>query len=289
MSIKIYIDQGHNPRDFNTGAEGNGFYEQDITYEVGRRLYALLSTRPEFELKLSRPTSDTILGTSNASSLTTRVRDANAWGADVFLSLHTNASLNERATGSEALIYSKASTIALGLGVLCYGKKWLGFLKFIASAGGGFAIGLAINPMLISTLPVLEGKAWITGAVFALVLGVLSGLLYFVLYIGGSGLFVYVTCYAGGLFPFPLPTEKSVVLSCIAVAVVAFMLLVWRKNSEMLGTAFLGAFLINKGIRIIYDYTALLAEHANVLNAVVLCMIAVLGFTHQYRRRRRYY
>ena len=181
------------------------------------------------------------------------------------------------------------AAIALGLVVLCYGKKWLGFLKFIASAGGGFAIGLAINPMLIPTLPVLEGKAWITGAVFALVLGVLSGLLYFVLYIGGSGLFVYVTCYAGGLFPFPLPTEKSVVLSCIAVAVVAFMLLVWRKNSEMLGTAFLGAFLINKGIRIIYDYTALLAEHADVLNAVVLCMIAVLGFTHQYRRRRRYY
>ena len=116
MSIKIYIDQGHNPRDFNTGAEGNGFFEQDITYEVGKRLYALLSTRPEFEQKLSRPTSDTVLGTSNASSLTTRVRDANAWGADVFLSLHTNASLNERATGSEALIYSKSSPVALGLG-----------------------------------------------------------------------------------------------------------------------------------------------------------------------------
>lgn len=115
MSIKIYIDQGHNPRDFNTGAEGNGFYEQDITYEVGRRLYALLSTSPEFELRLSRPTSDTVLGTSNASSLTARVRDANAWGADIFLSLHTNASLNENATGSEALIYDRSSTVALGL------------------------------------------------------------------------------------------------------------------------------------------------------------------------------
>ena len=115
MSIKIYIDQGHNPRDYNTGAEGNGFYEQDITYDVGKRLYALLSTSPEFELRLSRPTSDTILGTSNASSLTARVNDANAWGADLFLSLHTNAALNERATGSEALIYSRSSDVALGL------------------------------------------------------------------------------------------------------------------------------------------------------------------------------
>ena len=115
MSIKIYIDQGHNPRDYNTGAEGNGFYEQDITYEVGRRLYRLLSSNPEFDAKLSRPTSDTVLGTNNSSSLTVRVADANTWGADVFISLHTNASLNESATGSEALIYSKASDVALGL------------------------------------------------------------------------------------------------------------------------------------------------------------------------------
>jgi N-acetylmuramoyl-L-alanine amidase len=115
MSIKIYIDQGHNPRDYNTGAEGNGFYEQDITYDVGKRLYALLSESGEFELKLSRPTADTILGTNNSSSLTERVREANAWGADIFLSLHTNASLNESATGSEALIYSYSSSVAYGL------------------------------------------------------------------------------------------------------------------------------------------------------------------------------
>jgi N-acetylmuramoyl-L-alanine amidase len=115
MSIKIYIDQGHNPRDYNTGAEGNGFYEQDITYDVGKRLYALLSSRDEFSVKLSRPTEDTILGTSNSSSLTERVREANSWGADIFLSLHTNASLNERATGSEALIYNKSSSVAAGL------------------------------------------------------------------------------------------------------------------------------------------------------------------------------
>lgn len=115
MSIKIYLDQGHNPRDYNTGAEGNGFYEQDITYEIGKRLYLLLSPNPEFEVRLSRPTEDTVLGTNNSSSLTARVREANAWGADVFLSLHTNASLNENATGSEALIYSRSSSVSLGL------------------------------------------------------------------------------------------------------------------------------------------------------------------------------
>lgn len=112
MSIKIYVDQGHNPSDFNTGAEGNGFFEQDITYDIGRRLYNLLESDPNFEVKLSRPTPGTVLGTSNASSLTARVREANAWGADVFLSLHTNASTNDSATGSEALVYRTDGGVA---------------------------------------------------------------------------------------------------------------------------------------------------------------------------------
>ena len=112
MSIKIYIDQGHNPRDFNTGAEGNGYFEQDITYDIGQRLYALLRTNPNFEVRLSRPTPSTVLGSSNSSSLTARVREANAWGADVFLSLHTNAAANENASGSEALVYALNGGVA---------------------------------------------------------------------------------------------------------------------------------------------------------------------------------
>ena len=116
MSIKIYIDQGHNPSSFNTGAEGNGFYEQDITYEIGRRLFALLDGNSAFTPRLSRPTEDTILGTNNSSSLSVRVNEANAWGADIFLSLHTNAAENERASGSEALVYSPDSTVARELG-----------------------------------------------------------------------------------------------------------------------------------------------------------------------------
>ncbi|MBR2343340.1 MAG: N-acetylmuramoyl-L-alanine amidase [Clostridia bacterium] len=115
MSIKIYLDQGHNPRDFNTGAEGNGYYEQDITYDIGQRLYRRLAANPNFEVRLSRPTPSTVLGSSNSTSLTTRVREANAWGADLFLSLHTNAAANENATGSEALVYSLDLPVPTGV------------------------------------------------------------------------------------------------------------------------------------------------------------------------------
>lgn len=110
LAIRVYIDQGHNPQSPNSGAEGNGYREQDLVYRIGIALKEKLDQNPAFESRLSRPTTDTQLGTSNASSLRFRVDDANAWGADVFLSLHTNASVNPDVTGLEALVYNDGST-----------------------------------------------------------------------------------------------------------------------------------------------------------------------------------
>ena len=115
MAIRVYIDQGHNPRSYNTGAEGNGYYEQDITYRVGILLKGYFSDNPNFEARLSRPTPETMLGTSNSTSLSARVMEANSWGADIFISLHTNASVNPSANGSECLIYDRSATLALSL------------------------------------------------------------------------------------------------------------------------------------------------------------------------------
>ena len=109
MAIKIYIDQGHNPLNPNAGAEGNGLREQDIVFAVGIELAELLRANGNFEVRLSRPTADTQIGTSNTTSLRLRVEDANAWGADYFISLHTNASSNASATGSEAFAFSRPS------------------------------------------------------------------------------------------------------------------------------------------------------------------------------------
>lgn len=108
MAIKIYIDQGHNPSGANAGAEGNGYREQDLVYEIGVRAAELLRARG-FDVRVSRPTAETKLGTSNASSLSARVSDANSWGADVFISLHANASDNPSASGQEAFVYSMRS------------------------------------------------------------------------------------------------------------------------------------------------------------------------------------
>lgn len=119
MAIKIFIDQGHNPRNPNAGAEGNGLYEQDITYEVGVLLSELLEADPNFEVKLSRNSPDEILGTTIAESLRTRAQAANNWGADAFISIHANASTIESASGSEGYAYSRESGgFALGEDIL---------------------------------------------------------------------------------------------------------------------------------------------------------------------------
>jgi len=105
---KIYIDQGHNPSNPNAGAEGQGYREQDLVYEIGVRTAAILRANGQ-DVRLSRPTPDTQLGTSNSSSLAARVSDANAWGADYFISLHANASDIPTASGSEAFVFSASS------------------------------------------------------------------------------------------------------------------------------------------------------------------------------------
>ncbi len=119
MALKIYIDQGHNPVNPNAGAEGNGLREQDIVYEIGIQLADLLRANGNFEVRLSRPTATTQIGTSNSTSLRLRVEDANSWGADYFISLHTNASEIESASGSEGFAFSKPSeAFALGEDIL---------------------------------------------------------------------------------------------------------------------------------------------------------------------------
>lgn len=106
MAIKIFIDQGHNPTGYhNTGAVGNGLIEQDITYQVGVYLADILNKDSRFEARLSRPTPDTVLGTNNLTSLLERVRMANEWPADYFISIHANANVNPQINGTEVYIY----------------------------------------------------------------------------------------------------------------------------------------------------------------------------------------
>ena len=109
MSIRIFIDQGHNPMGPNTGAEGNGLRDQDVTYAVGTYLAKLLEQDPRFQVRVSRPTPETILGNSNLTSLRERVYLANSWPANYFVSIHANANTNPAVNGAEVYVYQDFS------------------------------------------------------------------------------------------------------------------------------------------------------------------------------------
>ena len=107
---RIYIDQGHNPsQNHNIGAEGNGLFEQDLTFDIGLRLAELLEKDGRFEVCLSRPDESTVLGTDNASSLKARVDGAAAFDADYFISLHINSYSEESVNGIEVFAYGEDS------------------------------------------------------------------------------------------------------------------------------------------------------------------------------------
>jgi N-acetylmuramoyl-L-alanine amidase len=140
LAIKIFIDQGHNPTGFhNAGAVGNGLNEENITYHVGVYLANLLNADPRFEARLSRPTPTTVLGTTNATSLAERVRMANEWPANYFISIHCNANENPAINGTEVYIYQFYSQ-----------AHWLGeqIMNGIVQTVGTRNNGIRLNPSL---------------------------------------------------------------------------------------------------------------------------------------------
>ncbi len=160
MAIKIYIDQGHNPQGFNAGAEGFGLREQDVNFEVGVELYNLLQADDRFEVRLSRPTPETVLGTSNATSLSARVNAANSWPADYFISIHSNASTNPAANGSEVYVYKDSgAAYELAQDVLS------GIVEEVGTKNNGVRVNSSLYVLRRTTMPaILVELAYITNA-----------------------------------------------------------------------------------------------------------------------------
>lgn len=99
---KIFINPGHDELelkgtpDYDPGAvnEEMGLYENEIASAVGALVETYL-TEAGCEVK-----------TYQSESLSGICAAANAWGADLFVSIHCNASENEAAQGTETFTYS---------------------------------------------------------------------------------------------------------------------------------------------------------------------------------------
>ena len=104
--MKICIDAGHNDKGWDTGAEGNGLREQDITFEVAHRLAGVLQSAG-IEVLETRPEKSVCLGSDLNSSLQKRCDISNQWGADYFVSVHCNSFSQPTPRGTEVYIVAK--------------------------------------------------------------------------------------------------------------------------------------------------------------------------------------
>jgi N-acetylmuramoyl-L-alanine amidase len=100
---RIVIDPGHGGHD--PGASGKGVEEAELVLDVALRLEKLLQKAPGVEVILTRRTDEFI-------PLQERTAIANREGADLFLSIHANASSNPQARGIETYFLNFANNLS---------------------------------------------------------------------------------------------------------------------------------------------------------------------------------
>lgn len=148
----VAIDPGHGGAD--SGSRGpNGVLEKDVTLGVAQRLRSMLENRLGLRVVLTRERDETV-------DLDTRTAIANSNKADLFISLHANASARPAATGTEVFY----------LGIDEYGAEAQELaerdVQPVPVVGGG---SRRIDPVLWETAQILyvERSARLAGVVEA--------------------------------------------------------------------------------------------------------------------------
>ncbi len=98
---RIVIDPGHGGKD--PGASGSKTTEAQVVLDVALRVEKILAAEPGIEVVLTRRTDHFV-------PLEERTAIANRHGADLFLSIHANASRNRKAAGVETYVLNFATT-----------------------------------------------------------------------------------------------------------------------------------------------------------------------------------
>jgi N-acetylmuramoyl-L-alanine amidase len=100
--VRVMIDPGHGGKD--PGAIGpTGLMEKDVVLAIGRKIREKLSRSGEFDVRMTRD-EDVFI------PLEERTAMANKGRADIFVSLHINASTNRRAEGFSTYVLSRGAS-----------------------------------------------------------------------------------------------------------------------------------------------------------------------------------
>lgn len=100
--VRVMIDPGHGGKD--PGATGpTGLKEKDVVLAIGRKIREKLSRSGEFDVRMTRD-EDVFI------PLEERTAMANKGRADIFVSLHINASPNRKAEGFSTYVLSRGAS-----------------------------------------------------------------------------------------------------------------------------------------------------------------------------------
>ncbi|MCP4745741.1 MAG: AMIN domain-containing protein [Desulfobacteraceae bacterium] len=99
---RIVIDPGHGGRDYGASGYKKNVHEKDVVLQISKRLAKMINKELKCDVILTRDTDKYL-------SLEERTAMANTKNADLFISIHTNASKDKRAYGIETFILNLAT------------------------------------------------------------------------------------------------------------------------------------------------------------------------------------
>ena len=173
--------------------------------------------------------------------------------------------------------------IIFSIFIALFGRKMMGFLKFVFFFIAGFLVGTHTLAGMIP--PDVKFPAWIVGIVVALVAAVLYRFIYIVIYSVAFGYSGYLLVYNGFYLASNPTYSPDKALGCIIVALIVLVIsLIFRKYIEMLGTAFLGAWL---AVWLFVNNIFAFSTHVGIM-MIPTAIITVLCVIVQFKTRRRY-
>jgi hypothetical protein len=197
----------------------------------------------------------------------------------------------EKALGFLQPVMPYMAYILLGLGVIValFGKKLLPIAKFLGCFVIGFAAGVLYLSPLVDKIWVIP--SWIIGLIIGVIAAVFFKIIYVLLVAAFAGYGMYFICFNAAVLPqVTVYTAGNWIYSLIAAAVAILIVFLLLKWIEMLGTAFLGAWLATVSLNTAFKFMDLsFIQNFNVyVFWAIVAIIALIGFVIQVKTRRRY-
>ena len=99
---RIVVDPGHGGKDYGAPGYIKGVHEKDVALQIAKRLAMEIRSKLKCDVVLTRDKDEYL-------SLEERTAIANTQNADLFISIHTNATADRRAYGIETFILNLAT------------------------------------------------------------------------------------------------------------------------------------------------------------------------------------